>query len=255
MTALKKIIDLTPVDASTVSQSEVDTFRSYDDKWWDPSGPFKPLHAINPIRMKFIKERISRFFKTEDSATPFQNLTIADVGCGAGIATEPMARLGGMVTGIDMTEQAITQARLHAIEQGLDIDYRLGSVESLVSESQKYDVVMALEIIEHVENPELFVQHLMAITKPEGVMFLSTLNRTWSSYIKAILAAEYVLKWVPQGTHHWDKFVKPSELASWMRDDGFNFSDIKGIDYDIMRQEWRLVHDLSTNYIICASRK
>jgi 2-polyprenyl-6-hydroxyphenyl methylase / 3-demethylubiquinone-9 3-methyltransferase len=238
----------------TVSPTEIASFNAYNDNWWDENGPFKPLHALNPVRIDFIKNRIVRCFKTTDKKSPLDNIKIIDVGCGAGIATEPMARLGATVTGIDASDKAITQARLHAIEQGLEIDYRLGAVESIVSSKEQFDVVMALEIIEHVDNPAAFVEHLCHITKPGGLIFISTLNRTWASYAKAILAAEYVLKWVPQGTHHWDKFITPAELAGWLRQNGFYFSDIKGIDYSFLKREWKLVHDLSTNYITCIHR-
>lgn len=253
MSALSKISE-TDSQTTTISPVEIANFNAYEDNWWDENGPFKPLHALNPIRIQFIKDRIMRCLKTTDATLPLSGLHIVDIGCGAGIATEPLARLGATVTGLDASEKAITQARLHAIEQGLEIDYRLSSVETVANQGEKFDVVLALEVIEHVENPAAFIDYVCKITKPGGLLFMSTLNRTWTSYAKAILTAEYVLKWVPMGTHQWEKFVTPAELANWLRPHGFHFSDIKGIDFSVLKREWQLVHDLSTNYICCASR-
>lgn len=238
---------------TTVSSEEVENFNNYKGSWWDENGPFKPIHALNPVRIQFIKDRIIRMLGEKDAEYPLKDLKIADIGCGAGIATEPLARLGANMTGVDASDSAISQARAHAKEHALDIDYRLSSIEALSEEGHQFDVVMALEIIEHVDHPELFVELLCKILKPGGLLFMSTLNRTWMSYAKGILAAEFILKWVPQGTHQWEKFVKPSEISQYLRTSGLCLSDIKGIDYSILRREWKLVHDVSTNYIVCAT--
>ena len=178
-----------------------------------------------------------------------------DVGCGAGLICEPFARLGASVTGIDASDTALTQARTHAVQQGLDIDYQLKTIEDKIKQKEKYDVVLALEVVEHVDDVSFFLKACADLLKPGGLLFISTLNRTPISYLKSIVLAEYVLKWIPQGTHDWNRFLKPSEIAEPIQEKGCFFTTFKGIDYNIFKREWELTSSLNNNYISCAIKR
>ena len=197
---------------TTINKEEIQKFSNLADEWWDVKGKFKPLHMFNPIRIEYISEKIKQYFNLDKSKTNFlEGLKILDIGCGGGLISEPMARLGGKVTGIDASEKNIKIAKIHAQNNDLDIDYQTKSPEQLLVKD-KFDVILNLEVVEHVENLDLYLEACKNLLKSQGLMFTATLNRTLTSYIKAIIGAEYILRWLPMGTHDWNKFLKPEEL-------------------------------------------
>ncbi len=236
----------------TVDKKEIENFSKDSSKWWDENGPFRPLHRLNPIRLSYIKDQIcGHFGRDVMSFKPYSGLSILDVGCGGGLVCEPMARLGGNVTGIDADQNAIDVASVHAAQSGLTIEYKCASTDDLVFEKKRYDVVLALEIIEHVTNPQKFVDDCMALCKPNGLIIFSTINRTPKSFALAKIAAEYILGWVPRGTHNWNKFIKPSELAKMARNTGGKISNIEGMVYNPVLNEFKLKpHDVDVNYFL-----
>ncbi len=241
---------------STVDDREISQFDSISHDWWDPDGMFKPLHRMNPLRIGYVRDRVAaRFERPDDSVVPFDGLSIVDVGCGGGLLSEPMSRLGARVTGIDAASEGVAVAKAHAEAGGLAIDYRVETAEGLAASGAKFDVVLALEIIEHVADVDEFLGALADLTASGGMVFLSTLNRTRRSFATAIIGAEYVLRWLPRGTHDWRKFVKPSELAAGLRKAGLTVEDISGMVYDPIRGRWKLSRrDLVINYIAAASK-
>jgi len=235
--------------ASTVDEAEIRHFAKDSAHWWDENGPFKPLHRANPARMKYLKSRIcGHFSRDEKSLSGLEGLKILDVGCGGGLVCEPLARLGAEVMGLDADENAITAAKAHARQGGLSIDYRCIDAVDL---KEKFDVVLALEIIEHVPSPQDFVSMVADKVAPGGLVIFSTLNRTPKSYALGIVALEYVLRWVPRGTHDWKKFVKPSELASYARATGLEPTDVSGLVYNPVRDAFSLsATDVDVNYFM-----
>lgn len=240
---------------STIDDAEVARFSAIADEWWDETGKFAPLHKLNPTRIAYLKGELIRHFSRDGaSATPFTNLSLVDIGCGGGLIAEPMARLGATVTGIDASATNISVASIHGKNAGLTIDYRATTAEQLAVEGAKFDVVFALEIIEHVDNVALFYDSITALVKPGGVLVLSTLNRTAKSYALGIIGAEYVLRWLPRGTHTWSKFIKPSEMAADLRKRGFNAVDITGITFSPINWSFSLnSKDLDVNYLMVAT--
>ena len=237
---------------TTVNKEEIQKFSKIADEWWDTKGKFKPLHMFNPIRIKYIKEKcISHFKLKEDSPKPLTNLELLDIGCGGGLISEPMCRLGAKVTGIDASNKNINVATLHAKKSGLDINYVNTSPEQKVIK-KKFDVVLNLEIIEHVENVDLFLESSSKLLKENGIMFIATINRTFESYVKAIVGAEYILRWLPIGTHDWNKFIKPEELQEKLHNRHLATNDIKGLSFNPVFNKWKKSNDLSVNYIICS---
>lgn len=234
---------------NTINAQEIQNFSKDSNRWWDEEGPFKPLHLLNPIRLGYFKAQICGHFGIEDNApTPYKGLDIIDVGCGGGLVCEPMARLGGNVTGIDADNNAIEVAEAHAKQSDLKIKYECNSSENM---TQKFDVVLALEIIEHVDNPEIFVKSIIDLCKPNGLIIFSTLNRTPKSYALGIIAAELILRWVPQGTHSWKKFVKPSELTKMLRDNGAFAKDLCGMTYNPFAKKFTLdKNKVDVNYFL-----
>lgn len=234
---------------SSIDHKEIEQFSQDSSDWWDADGPFKPLHRLNPVRLSYIKEQICEHFGRDiDSLKSYDSLDILDVGCGGGLVCEPLARLGAKVTGADADDNAIEIAKEHAQEMGLDIDYQCDAVENL---TQQFDVVLALEIIEHVNNPAEFVKNLKARLKPGGLLICSTLNRSAKSYALGIVAAEHILHWVPKGTHSWKKFVKPSEFVKMARQAGLNNTDITGLIFKPLSNQFSLSKsDLDVNYLI-----
>lgn len=229
--------------SSTIDPQEVEKFSRIADEWWDESGKFKPLHKFNPIRVGFIRRKIEEHFKT------ISNLTILDVGCGGGLISEPFARMGANVTAIDASEKNIAVAKIHAEKSELKIDYRTSSAEELVEKNEKFDVVFALEIIEHVADVENFIRSCSKLVKPNGLVFIATMNRTLKSLALAKIAVEYVLRWLPAGTHDWKKFLKPSEINSHATRNNLNLQCLRGFSYNILNDEWKEVENLDVNYV------
>ena len=236
---------------TTENRQEIANFNALAAEWWDENGPMKPLHRLNPARMQYIKAQVTQHFSTD-----INQLKILDVGCGGGIVCEPLARLGADITGIDAAQDSIAIAKNHAETRGLKINYQNVSVEALAAEEEKYDVVLALEIIEHVDNLPLFLESCRKCLKPGGLMILSTLNRNPKSFLLGIVAAEYLLRWVPKGTHEWRKFVKPSELANMAEPLGLIPSDITGLVYNPLQRDFSLSKkDIDVNYFMSFETK
>jgi 2-polyprenyl-6-hydroxyphenyl methylase / 3-demethylubiquinone-9 3-methyltransferase len=250
-TNTKKTSSRTTIDAAEVRQ-----FADLAAHWWDEKGPLGPLHRINPVRLGYIREQIcTHFGRNPESFTPFTGLKMADIGCGGGLVTEPLCRMGAMVTGIDAGAENIKTARQHARQQKLDIEYIAGSVEDCAEEGRKFDIVTALEIVEHVADPALFLASCTKLVKKNGLIILSTLNRTPKSFALGIVAAEYILRWVPAGTHDWKKFVKPSELAKPLTSTGLEIKDVTGMIYNPLQRTFALSKDdLGVNYLMTASK-
>ena len=237
---------------TTINKEEIQKFSKLADEWWDVNGKFKPLHMFNPIRIEYILDEITKHFKLDrKTKLPLKNLEILDIGCGGGLISEPMARLGGNVTGIDAAEKNIKIASLHSKESNLKIRYLENSPEQL-KEKEKFDIILNLEIVEHVENLDLYLQSCYDLLKRNGLMFTATINRTLISYIKAIIGAEYVLRWLPIGTHDWNKFVKPEELQKKLTDKKFTTNNIKGLEFNPIFNKWKKSDNLSVNYIVCS---
>ena len=228
--------------SSTIDLSEVEKFSRIADEWWSETGKFKPLHKFNPIRISFIRKEISKHF------SEFPNIKILDVGCGGGLISEPFARMGADVTAIDASERNVEVAKIHAKKSELKIDYRVASSEELAAKDEKFDVVFALEIIEHVADVEKFIETCAKLVKPNGLLFIATMNRTLKSLATAKIAAEYILRWLPRGTHDWKKFLKPSEINSHAIHYGLNLQSLQGFSYNILSDEWKETDDLDVNY-------
>ena len=236
--------------STTINKEEIQKFSRLAEEWWDVNGKFKPLHMFNPIRIEYITENINKYFKiTNDKANYLEGLNILDIGCGGGLISEPMARLGAKVTGIDASAKNINVAKIHSEKNGLKIKYLNTSPENF-KEIEKFDVILNLEIVEHVENVNLYIKSCNKLLKKNGLMFTATLNRSFASYIKAIIGAEYILRWLPIGTHDWNKFIKPEELEKFLSQEKFSTLDIKGLEFNPFLSKWKKSNNLSVNYII-----
>jgi len=237
---------------STVDEGEIERFSRIAEEWWDPTGKFAPLHRLNPLRLGYIRDRAARHWKRDPlSGAPLHGLSLLDIGCGGGLLCEPTTRLGAQVTGIDAAERNIATARLHAERQGLAIDYREATAEALTAEGRQFDIVLALEIVEHVADVDLFLKSCGRLAKPGGLVFLSTLNRTAKAWALAIAGAEYMLRWLPRGTHDWRKFLKPSEVVRGLRMGGVEAQEIVGVVYSPLSRAWSLnARDLDVNYML-----
>jgi len=236
--------------STTINKEEIQKFSRLAEEWWDVNGKFKPLHMFNPIRIEYITEKIKIHFKLKKVKSNYlEGLNILDIGCGGGLISEPMARLGANVTGIDASEKNINIAKLHSKKNGLKINYLHASPENL-DYIEKYDVILNLEIVEHVNNVNLYIKSCYKLLKKNGLMFTATLNRSFISYIKAIIGAEYILRWLPIGTHDWNKFIKPEELEKFLLDEKFSTLDVKGLKFNPFLKKWKKSNDLSVNYII-----
>ena len=239
---------------TTINKEEIQKFSNLAEEWWDVNGKFKPLHMFNPVRIEYITQKIKDHFEINNEAKNYlKDLNILDIGCGGGLISEPLARLGGNVTGIDASEKNIKVANIHSKKNKLNIRYINKSPEQL-NEFEKFDVILNLEIVEHVENVELYINSCHKLLKKNGIMFTATLNRTFSSYIKAIIGAEYILRWLPIGTHDWNKFLKPEELVDKISNLNFKIESIKGLEFNILTNKWKKGEDLSVNYIITAKK-
>lgn len=242
--------------SATVDAGEIARFSAIAESWWDPDGKFRPLHRFNPVRLAFIRDRLAaRFGRDPRGRRPFAGLRLLDIGCGGGLLAEPMARLGFEVVGIDAAERNVAVARLHAAQGGLAIDYRVATAEALAAAGERFDAVLNMEVVEHVADPTLFLAAAAALLKPNGAMIVATINRTPKAFLLAIVGAEYVLGWLPRGTHRWSKFRRPSELVGALRPHGLEVVEMAGAVYDPLRDAWSLSpSDLDVNYMIVATR-
>jgi len=233
---------------NTINKKEIEKFSKIAEEWWNPDGKFKPLHKFNPIRISYIKENIIKTFKLDYSTTPLKDIKILDIGCGGGLLSEPMCRLGAKVTGIDASDKNIKVAKLHSKKNNLQIDYFCSSPEKFNMEG-KFDVILNMEIVEHVEDVNYFLESCSKLLKKNGIMFVATLNKTLKSYIFAIVGAEYILRWLPIGTHEWEKFLKPEELISILEKNDFKLDKIDGMNFNMLKNKWSVGKDKSVNYI------
>ena len=233
---------------TSVNKKEIDKFSKMANEWWDPEGKFKPLHKFNPIRIKYIKENIINNFKLKNKFRPLSGINILDIGCGGGLLSEPMSRMGANVTGIDASDKNIKIAKLHSKKNKLKINYLCSSPEKLKIE-KKFDVILNMEIVEHVEDIDFFLKSCSKLLKKNGLMFVATINKTLKSYVFAIVGAEYVLRWLPIGTHEWEKFVKPEDLKKILMKYDLSLNKLEGMNFNIIKDEWSISRDLSVNYI------
>jgi len=240
---------------SSIDPGEVARFSALAGQWWDPHGAFRPLHKFNPTRLAYIRHQLcTHFGHSPAGATPLNGLRLLDIGCGGGLVSEPMARMGARVVGADASEQNIGAAQAHASAQGLAIDYRHCTAEQLAQDGEKFDVVLNLEVIEHVTAPAPFVATCAALLRPGGMMVCATLNRTRKAWLLAVVGAEYILSWLPRGTHDWNKFITPDELAAYIEAAGLTRADTTGVSYQPLSGRWALGADTDINYMMCAVR-
>ncbi len=233
---------------NTINKKEIEKFSKIAEEWWNPEGKFKPLHKFNPIRISYIKENIIKTFKLDYNKTPLKNIKILDIGCGGGLLSEPMCRLGAKVTGIDASEKNIKVAKLHSKKNSLQINYFCSSPEKF-NTKDKFDVILNMEIVEHVEDVNFFLESCCKLLKKNGLMFVATLNKTLKSYIFAIVGAEYVLRWLPIGTHEWEKFIKPEKLISILEKNNLKLDKVDGMNFNLLKNKWSVGNDKSVNYI------
>ena len=239
---------------TTINQEEIQKFSKLADEWWDANGKFKPLHTFNPVRIKYIIDKCKYHFKLrKNDEKPLSVLKVLDIGCGGGLVCEPLSRLGADVTGIDASSKNIEVAKIHAKKSGLKIKYLNTSPEKK-EVIEKFDVILSLEIVEHVENLDLFLKSASELLKKNGIMFVATINRTFESYIKAIIGAEYILRWLPIGTHDWQKFLKTGEIEEKFKQLNLNKLDLSGLKFNVLSNSWSLSSDCSVNYIIVAKK-
>ena len=233
---------------STINKKEIEKFSKIAEEWWNPEGKFKPLHKFNPIRISYIKKNIIKTFKLDYNKMPLKGIKILDVGCGGGLLSEPMSRLGATVTGIDASDKNIKVAKLHLKKSNLKIDYFCSSPEKFSVEN-KFDVILNMEIVEHVEDVNFFLKSCSKLLKKNGIMFVATLNKTLKSYIFAIVGAEYILRWLPIGTHEWEKFLKPEELIAILKKNDLSLDRLDGMNFNLITNKWSVSNDKSVNYI------
>jgi 2-polyprenyl-6-hydroxyphenyl methylase / 3-demethylubiquinone-9 3-methyltransferase len=239
----------------TVEEAEIERFSAMAAEWWDPSGKFRPLHKFNPVRLEYIKRRVcAHFSRSFEESAAFKGLRLLDIGCGGGLLAEPMARLGALVVGADPSQTNIEIAKLHAGEVGLDIDYRAATAEELKTAGESFDIILNMEVVEHVADLDLFMADCAAMVRPGGLMFVATINRTLKAWGLAIFAAENILRWLPRGTHHFDKLVRPEELDACISANGLNMLDRTGVFYNPLQDRWNLSRDMDVNYMVVAGR-
>ncbi len=244
------------MSASTINQDEVAQFASIAKEWWDPNGKFRPLHKINPIRLSYIRENIIEHFSVDGKmAKPFLDIEMIDIGCGGGLLCEPMARLGAKITGIDASKRNIQIAKAHAKSSNLKINYQASTAEDLAKAGKQYDVVLNMEVVEHVNNVPLYLKSCAKLVKPGGLMFISTINRTAKAFALAIIGAEYILNWLPKGTHSYDKFLTPKEISTMLERENMKIIDRCGVVYSPLKDQWRQSRDMSVNYMLLGTKK
>jgi 2-polyprenyl-6-hydroxyphenyl methylase/3-demethylubiquinone-9 3-methyltransferase len=240
---------------TTIDAGEVERFSALAAEWWNPNGKMRPLHKFNPVRLSWIRDQVAAHFGRDPrSPRPFEGLRILDIGCGGGLLCEPMARLGADVVGADASETNIEVAKLHAVESGVKIDYRATTAEALADAGEKFDIVLNMEVIEHVSDPALFIAKCSEMVKPDGIMFVATINRTLKAFGLAIVGAEVVLRWLPRGTHQFSKLVRPDELQGWLTDSGMKITDKTGVIYNPLADRWQKSSDMDVNYMVLAQR-
>lgn len=241
--------------APSLDPSEVEKFSQMAAEWWNPKGKFGVLHVFNPVRLQFIKEQVTARLGLDPlDHAPFSGLRLLDIGCGGGLLSEPMSRLGAKVVGVDPSERNIKTASVHRDEMGLDIDYRVGTAEDLAAAGERFDVILNMEVIEHVADPKAFTATCASMLRPGGLMFVATLNRTLKSFGLAIVGAEYVLGWLPKGTHQWEKFITPAELRGWLADNGLTSKEELGVTYSPFSRQWKRSRDMDVNYMLVAQK-
>ena len=233
---------------NTINKKEIEKFSKIAEEWWNPEGKFKPLHKFNPIRISYLKENIINTFRLNNKKAPLKNIKLLDIGCGGGLLSEPMCRLGASVTGIDASEKNISVAKLHSKKNNLKINYFCSSPEKF-KVKDNFDVILNMEIVEHVEDVDFFLKSCANLLKKNGIMFVATLNKTLKSYIFAIVGAEYILRWLPIGTHEWEKFLKPDELISIQKKNDLKLDKIDGMNFNMFTNKWSVSRDKSVNYI------
>jgi len=240
---------------ASVDPAEVAKFSAIAAEWWDPAGKFAPLHKFNPVRLEFIRgEAASHFSRDDRSLRPFEGLSLLDIGCGGGLLSEPMTRLGFAVTGADASERNIGTAKAHAAQSGLDIDYRATTAEALAAEGCGFDVVLNMEVVEHVADVGAYLTACTALVKPGGITFVATMNKTLKSLALAKIGAEYILGWLPRGTHDWNRFVPPTELKATLEETGLSIMKTQGVSFDPLAWDWHLSSDVDVNYMVIARR-
>ncbi|EFG2885958.1 bifunctional 2-polyprenyl-6-hydroxyphenol methylase/3-demethylubiquinol 3-O-methyltransferase UbiG [Escherichia coli] len=246
---------MTEAQRTTIDPSEIDKFTAMAAEWWDPNGKFKPLHKFSPVRLAYIRDKVAEHFgRDPNAARPFERLRILDIGCGGGLLCEPMTRLGASVVGVDPAERNIEVAKIHAAQSGLTIDYRATTAEALADAGERFDVVLSMEVVEHVADVELFVARTAEMVKPGGLMFCATINRTLKALGLAIFGAEYVLRWLPRGTHEYEKLVRPQELEDALTKAGLVVTDRTGVTYNPLADRWGKSKDMDVNYMLLAQR-
>ena len=240
---------------ASLDPKEVAKFSKIAAEWWDPAGKFAPLHKFNPVRLAFIRNTaLAHFGRQATALRPFEGLRLLDIGCGGGLLSEPMARLGFAVTGADASEENIATARTHAAQSGLAVDYRAATAETLVEEGAAFDLVLNMEVVEHVADPEAYLAACAKLVKPGGMTITATLNRTLKSFALAKIGAEYVLGWLPRGTHDWNRFLPPAQLCAMLERAGLNVIQIQGVAFDPLAWDWKLAADTDVNYMVVAGR-
>lgn len=233
---------------TSVNKKEIEKFSKMAEEWWDPNGKFKPLHKFNPIRIRYIKDNIINHFNLNDKSKPLNKINILDIGCGGGLLSEPMSRLGANVVGIDASEKNIKIAKMHAKKNNLKIEYKNTSPENLKT-NKKFDVILNMEIVEHVEDVNFFIKSCSKLLKKNGIMFVATLNKTLKSYVFGIIGAEYIMRWLPIGTHEWEKFLNPDDLIAISKKNNLTVQKLDGMKYNLIKDQWTLSNDKSVNYI------
>jgi 2-polyprenyl-6-hydroxyphenyl methylase / 3-demethylubiquinone-9 3-methyltransferase len=247
---------MTEAAKSTIDQAEVDRFSAMAAEWWDPTGKFKPLHKFNPVRLQYIRDRACRQFNRDPKAhRPLEGLRVLDIGCGGGLLSEPVSRMGANVLGADASEKNIRIAQTHAEQSGAIVDYRAVTAEALAADGEKFDIVLNMEVVEHVSDVPFFIETCALMVKPGGLMFVATINRTFKAAALAIVAAENILRWLPRGTHQYEKLVRPEEIETPLNAAGMLVTDRTGVFFNPLANQWNLSKDMDVNYMIVAERR
>lgn len=240
---------------TTIDQAEVDRFTAMAAEWWNPAGKFKPLHKFNPVRIRYIRDKAAAHFgRDANSHKPLEGLRILDIGCGGGLLSEPMARMGATVIGADASERNIGIASTHAAQTGVAVDYRAVTAEQLAAEGEKFDIILNMEVVEHVSDVDFFITTCASMVKPGGMMFVATINRTMKAMALAIIGAERVLRWLPKGTHQYEKLVRPEELEKPLTASGMQIDERTGVFFNPLMNQWNLSKDMDVNYMMLATR-